>query len=86
MTRITIRNTAFAAAVLSLGFAVAGSTSAVAHEGHRPLAHQLAVSGYAGPAPSSARTTVQFVPGRGIWGESCDLPSSACSDNHRITN
>jgi hypothetical protein len=28
----------------------------------------------------------QFVTGRGIDGASCDLPSSGCSDDERITN
>jgi hypothetical protein len=43
--------------------------------------------GDAGPvysSPSSAATW-QFVPGRGIVGESCEMPTSACSNEERVT-
>jgi hypothetical protein len=40
--------------------------------------------GYAGQVYSSA--PVEFVPGRGIVGESCDMPSSACSNDERIND
>jgi hypothetical protein len=41
--------------------------------------------GYAGQAHASA-PVARFVPGRGIVGESCDLPSSACSNDYRIND
>ena len=28
----------------------------------------------------------EFVPGRGIIGESCDLPTSSCPNDERISN
>ena len=45
-------------------------------------------AGYAGPAYASTTSvgSYRFVPGRGIVGESCDLPSSACSNDERIND
>jgi FtsP/CotA-like multicopper oxidase with cupredoxin domain len=72
-----ILNTAAAIVVLSLGLAAVGPASAKL----RPFRAQ---PGYAGPVSSSASSTGwQFVPGRGIVGESCDLPTSACSNDNR---
>ena len=39
--------------------------------------------GYAGPMYSSP--SWKFVPGRGIVGESCEMPTSACSNDERVT-
>lgn len=87
MFRVTIRTTAFVTALLSLGFAATGGASAFASESHRfPVAHRLTAAAYASSAPSFARSGARFVPGRGIVGESCDLPSSACSNNDRIND
>ena len=41
--------------------------------------------GYAGQMFATA-PAAQFVPGRGIVGESCDMPSSACSNDYRIND
>jgi hypothetical protein len=49
--------------------------------------HSQFQSGYAGPvysSPSSA-ATLRFVPGRGLVGESCEMPTSACSNDERVT-
>jgi hypothetical protein len=49
--------------------------------------HYQFQSGYAGPvysSPSSAATW-RFVPGRGLVGESCEMPTSACSNDERVT-
>jgi hypothetical protein len=53
-----------------------------------------ATPGYAGPMPAmvaaEAATYVgseaYFVPGRGIVGESCDLPTSSCPNDMRTAN
>jgi hypothetical protein len=92
MSRIN-RKVAFAAVILSLGFAAAGAAPALADVGptqispratvHRHVAYPFGRPDYAGPAPSSS---LQFAAGRGINAASCDLPSSGCSDNERITN
>jgi hypothetical protein len=83
--------------VLSLGITSMGSASAFAHAAStRTAAHHAlhvrmdarivdqvpARPGYAW----STGSTVQFVPGRGIVGESCDLPTSACMSGTRIYN
>ena len=86
MSRNSIRTTAFVIAVLSLGVGATGSTSVLAKESHFRLAHRPAAAGYAGPARSFGRTYPRFVAGRGIVGEACDLPSSACSNNYRIND
>ena len=36
------------------------------------------------PQPGCAGQ-VHFVPGRGIVGESCEMPTSACSNDERVT-
>jgi hypothetical protein len=83
-----ILNTTAVVISVSIGFAAMGSAPALA-TWHPVHAHH----GYAGPVPSSVSHTAltiesvpQFVPGRGIVGESCDLPSSACPNNERISN
>jgi hypothetical protein len=44
-------------------------------------------AGYAGPVYSvSPKTGFYFVPSRSITGDSCDLPSSGCSNDERISN
>jgi hypothetical protein len=44
-------------------------------------------SGYAGAVYSSPTSVGRFgfVPGRGIVGESCELPTSACPNDERVT-
>jgi hypothetical protein len=70
-----ILSSAASVIALSLSFVVVGSDSTLAHEvqhRHRLHAHH----GYAGPLP--------LVPRRGVAGDSCDLPSSTCSNDERI--
>jgi hypothetical protein len=38
------------------------------------------------PGDAFVRPDAHFVPGRGIEGESCDLPTSACPNDIRIAN
>lgn len=69
---------------------------AVTPASHRRHAggRRLATPGYAGPvaafvpamAASYAGPQPHFVPGRGIVGESCDLPTSSCPNDMRISN
>ena len=70
-------------AVAILAFAATGVAQA------RPFNYQYDHfrAGYAGPAYSSTSSVTpwQFVPGRGIIGESCELPTSACSNDERVT-
>jgi hypothetical protein len=49
--------------------------------------HHYFHAGYAGPVNSQATSvgSWEFVPGRGIVGESCELPTSACSNDERVT-
>jgi hypothetical protein len=68
-----------AAAIIMLGLAAMGSANA------RGLNHNQLHTGYAGPVYSSA-PVAHFVPGRGIVGESCDLPTSACPNDERTAN
>jgi hypothetical protein len=85
-----ILSSAAAVIALSLSFAVVSSDSTFAHEvSHRHRLH--AHHGYAGPlsAPHAAPTIgkdMQLVPGRGVVDDSCDLPSSACSNDERIND
>jgi hypothetical protein len=70
-------------AVAILAFAATGVAQA------RPFNYQHGhFRGYAGPVYSSTSSVgpAQFVPGRGIIGESCDMPSSACSNDQRIND
>jgi hypothetical protein len=50
--------------------------------------HHRLHPGYAGPVHSSTPSVGSWggVPGRGIVGESCDLPTSACPNDERISN
>lgn len=85
-----ILSSAASVIALSLSFAVVGSGSTFAHEvnhRHRPHTHH----GYAGPlsarhAGPTIGNGVQLVPGRGVVDDSCDLPSSACSNDERIND
>jgi hypothetical protein len=86
MSKIKSRVAALATIILTLGFAATGVVPALAHTQmspratvHRHVAYQL---GYANPTGQNP----QFVNGRGIDGASCDLPSSGCSNDERITN
>jgi hypothetical protein len=85
-----ILSSAASVIALSFSFAVVGSDSTLAHEVHHR--HRLhAHHGYAGPLPvSHAAPTIgygmQLVPGRGVVDDSCDLPSSACSNDERIND
>jgi len=84
MSRINFRKAAFATAILSLGIAAAGVAPAFAQIGRthdlprttvgRQVDYRLPRPGYAGPVPSSRAAA------------SCDLPSSGCPDDQRITN
>jgi hypothetical protein len=65
-----------AASIIILGLAATGSANA------RPLSHHQPQPGYAGPA-SALHEPWEFVPGRGIVDESCDLPTSACPNEMR---
>jgi len=42
--------------------------------------------GYAGPVYSVSPTGFNFVPSRSVTNDSCDLPSSGCSNDERIAN
>ena len=85
-----ILSSAAAVIALSLSFAVVSSDSTFAHEvSHRHRLH--AHHGYASSLPAShvAPTIghgMQLVPGRGVVDDSCDLPSSACSNDERIND
>ena len=70
-----------ATVIAMLAFAATG----VAQARHINPHHNYVRSGYAGPVYSSA-PVAHFVPGRGIVGESCDLPTSACSNDERIND
>ena len=74
-----ILRTAAVAIGLSLSFA-SGSVHA------RPInyQHHRFHHGYAYSSPASVGPW-EFVPGRGIIGGSCDLPSGACSNDERVT-
>lgn len=82
MSNINSRIITFATIILSFGFAATNATSAFAHHGQKQMAPRAAAHhhavyerlahGYAGPAYSVT--------------DDCDLPSSACSNDERITN
>jgi hypothetical protein len=71
-----------------------GRVQATAHAPmHRHVVRSLLRPGYAGPASASKPGTVwmmgpilDFVPAHGIVDGSCDLPTSACSNDERIAN
>jgi hypothetical protein len=70
--------------IVMLAFAATGGVQArYANYRHRDF-H----AAYAGPMYSSTPSVEsgEFVPGRGIVGESCDLPTSACPNDERISN
>ena len=73
-----------ATAIIMLAFAATGVAQA------RPFnyQHDHFRAGYAGAVYSSTSSVgpVQFVPARGIIGESCDTPSSACSNDQHIND
>jgi hypothetical protein len=64
------------AAIIMLGLATIGSANA------RPLNHYHPHPGYAGPT-SASHEPWEFVPGRGIVDDACDLPTSACPNDAR---
>jgi len=75
MLKITTRIITFATIVLSPGFVVTGPGYAFAHQGQTEMTRRAAVHrhpGYAGPTYLVVRD--------------CDLPSSGCSNDERITN
>jgi hypothetical protein len=76
-------NFRMATVAVMLPFAATGT----AHAHPINYQHHTFQAGYAGPVYSSpsASGSWGFVPGRGIVGESCDLPSSACSNDERVT-
>jgi len=100
MNRLQLVVPAAVTVVLSLGLAATGVASAFAHEGrtqkaprgavHRYVGHGPARPGYVGPAYSVILSipngSIRFVPGQSMIGESCDLPTSACSNDERISN
>jgi len=87
------QSSAFAAALaLAIGFAVASAAAAPRHDAahaHAARHHRYAHAhpGYAGPVgpviAGYAEHGVYFVPGKGIVGEACDLPTSACPNSMR---
>lgn len=70
-------NTMARAAIIMLGLAAMGSANA------RTLNHNQPRPGYDGPVYSSPS---EFVPGRSIVDDACDLPTSPCSNDERISN
>jgi hypothetical protein len=84
MSRINFRRVAFATVTLSLAIAATGAAPAFAQLGRTHslprvmVAHHadypLVRPGYAGPVPFSHAAA------------SCDLPSSGCPNDQRITN
>jgi hypothetical protein len=73
------------AVVLSLQFAATDTIAApFRHKSTRPAI------GYAGPTPGfpapNAGSDYIFVPGRGIAGADCNLPTSTCSNDQRDAN
>jgi hypothetical protein len=89
MSGINSRVTAFAI-ILSLGFASMDTAPALA-DVQRHVAHQPVRPSHAGSIASSHQVAEwrtgpnqQFA--RSVGAPSCDLPSSGCSDNERITN
>jgi hypothetical protein len=58
--------------------------AATNHEARRGVAHH---AGYAAmtPAPSNFGSGYVFVPGRGILGEDCNMPTSTCPNEVRDT-
>jgi hypothetical protein len=70
------RNLRMATVAVILAFAATGSANA------RALNHNQPQPGYAGPA-SALHEPWEFVPGRGIIDEACDLPTSACPNDVR---
>jgi hypothetical protein len=78
MSKVNSRIITFATIVLGLGFAATNATSAFGKEARTRGAvryhtsYQRSVRGYAGPVYS--------------LGDDCDLPSSACSNDERISN
>jgi hypothetical protein len=82
MSKVNSRIITFATIILTLGFAATNATSAFAHRGrtlmapraavHHPTAYDLSARGYAGPVHSVI--------------QDCDLPSSPCSNDERISN
>jgi hypothetical protein len=61
---------------------------------HHARGRRPATPGYAGPVPAVvpaeaatyAGSDAYFVPGRGIVGESCDLPTGGCPNDMRTAN
>jgi hypothetical protein len=70
--------------IVMFAFAATGGVQA-RHANYR---HRDFHAGYAGPMCSSTPSVAsgEFVPGRGIVGESCDLPTSTCPNDERISN
>ena len=77
MSKVLIR-----AAIIVLGLATMGPANA------RPLNHNQPHPSYAGWTSSLPWSVGpwEFVPERGIMGESCNMPSSACSNDERIND
>jgi hypothetical protein len=71
-------STATAIVTLSLASMGAAHARSINYENHHFHPGQLSLQ-----APSVQ--PLEFVPGRGIVGESCELPSSACSNDERVT-
>jgi hypothetical protein len=82
MSKVNSRIITFATIILTLGAAATNATSAFAHQGRTQMASRAAVHhhtaydrwarGYAGPVYSVI--------------QDCDLPSSTCSNDERISN
>ncbi len=86
----SIRSATRVGLILSLALALVGSAfgqdgavrTTASHPLHVRMGARQVRPGYA----STTGSTFQFIPGHGIAGESCDLPTSACDSGTRIYN
>jgi hypothetical protein len=74
------------AVVIALAFAAVGAASAKVHPFHAQPGYATPVPSWASRPARTGESDVRFVPGRGIVGESCDLPTSACPNDDRIND
>jgi hypothetical protein len=81
MSGINSRVTAFAI-ILSLGFAAVDAAPALANVGQTQLSPRTMMQRHV----AAWRTGPNLHFARTVGAASCDLPSSGCPDNERITN
>ena len=84
---------ALATVILSLGFAATGAAPALADLGGTQISprasldrldpYRFDLRGYTARASGP---NMHFAYGHRAYGASCDLPSTGCSDNDRMTN